>query len=112
MNNQSETKTLNGKFVMPSMYAAAVAARQMNKRVWFAELTSVMDDTTIDGVCRNCHGAKRLVLEIAASAPSDDPYPSVGEDKLGIINDGQRWYKVARQSYPCPVCSNMREVLL
>ena len=108
---------LAGHEVTRSLFDAKEAAKRQGRRVFLVLLTEHEGEKEVPaGVCRNCLGAEQIGIEVAMAGPFKN-HPVGQRDESGgqllraAFHQG-KWWQVARQFSPCPVCSNMREIVL
>jgi hypothetical protein len=113
---------LAGRRVTPQMVADARRAKQAGQRVYLitaGELPETVIGPAGD-LCVNCNGFGSLYLEVVAGGP----FKNVPAGR-GDTGDGEgpslslrpawhagSWWLVARTHYPCPVCKDVKEILL
>ena len=108
---------LAGRLVSRSLHDAATRAKLDGRRVLLVLLTPRADDTDVPaGVCPNCLGAEKLGLDIAMSGPfKTAPSSRTEGENTGQLRTacyGGAWWLVTRHFAPCPLCADVREVVL
>ena len=109
---------LAGHEVSKSLFDAKEAAKRQGRRVFLVLLTEHGDEKDVPpGVCRNCLGAEQIGVEVAWAGPfrnstSGQPNGESGGQALRPAYHQGAWWQVARQFAPCPVCADVREIVL
>lgn len=109
---------LAGHEVSRSLFDAKEAAKRQGRRVFLVLLTEhAGEKDVLPGVCRNCLGAEQIGIEIVWAGPFKDatggkPDGEDGGQPLRPAFHNGKWWQVARQFAPCPVCADVREVVL
>jgi hypothetical protein len=108
---------LAGHEVSRSLFDAKEAAKRQGRRVFLVLLTEHENETEVPpGVCLNCLGAENIGIEVVMAGPFKNA-PIGQKDEGGsqllrpAFHNG-KWWQVARQFAPCPVCADVREVVL
>jgi hypothetical protein len=108
---------LAGHEVSRSLFDAKEAAKRQGRRVFLVLLTEHENEKEVPpGVCLNCFGAESIGIEVVMAGPFKNA-PIGQKDEGGsqllrpAFHNG-KWWQVARQFAPCPVCADVREVVL
>lgn len=122
---QEQEYRLAGHIVTQSMHMDARRAKAAGKRVIFvsageAEALRGLSDED----CENCGGFGQFALEVIMAGPFRNAPPGYrgvpDGEKEGVAEKlhtypawhNDAWWSVVRTTYPCPVCSNTREIIL
>jgi len=109
---------LAGRLVSKSLYDIAMRANRDGRRVTLVLLTPCAGDTAVpNGVCSNCLGAERLGVDVLMAGPfKSAPSLNTSDTATGTalrpaVHNGA-WWSVTRHFAPCPLCADVREIVL
>jgi hypothetical protein len=102
--------TINARDVPGELYQDAHAVRQKGGRCFLA----IPAGPPLAGYCDNCNGSGRLLLQVIAGGPFDQPVPTkghrcatdvAGQDQGSLMDIDGVWFLARIKAYTCPSCN-------